>query len=59
MLYYTKFVGADARIRPRFDADIEPYNLPTETRRVQVDLTNTSKLWFNKNICAKTTTVSI
>ena len=49
MLYYTKLVGADA--------GIEPYNLPTETRRVQVDLTNTSKLWFNKNICAKTTTV--
>ena len=59
MLYYTKLVGADARIRPWFDAGIEPYNLPTETRRVQVDLTNTSKLWFNKNICAKTTTVSI
>ena len=34
MLYYTKLVGADARIRPRFDAGIEPYNLPTERKSI-------------------------
>ena len=34
MLYYTKLVGADARIRPWFDAGIDLYNLPAECKSI-------------------------